>query len=128
MSKYKEGDKFIIEIGKVLVPECMDDMPFGGEGLLYQIKGFNSLVFDAFGLDRLEHINEPEKFNIGDEVRVENIYDGYIFGIVTADIDADHIAILMGNGSGIIAEKKKAKKTGRTFPRLDDILLEMRGF
>ena len=40
MSKYEKGDKFIIEIE-------------GQIGNLYKIKGFNALVFDNNGLDRL---------------------------------------------------------------------------
>lgn len=40
MSKYKKGDKFIIELGEQV-------------GDLWRIKGFNALVFDDFGLDRL---------------------------------------------------------------------------
>lgn len=42
--KYKVGDRFIIEIDGML------------DAKLYSIKGFNSLVFDDFGLDRLEKI------------------------------------------------------------------------
>ena len=40
MSKYKKGDKFIIELGEQV-------------GDLWRSKGFNALVFDDFGLDRL---------------------------------------------------------------------------
>ena len=40
MSKYKKGDKFIIELGEQV-------------GDLWRIKGFNALVFDDFELDRL---------------------------------------------------------------------------
>lgn len=44
---YKKGDKFVIEIGDVLENE-------NGEAVLYRIEGFKSLVFDKFGLDKLE--------------------------------------------------------------------------
>lgn len=40
MSKYNKGDKFIIELDEQM-------------GNLWRIKGFNALVFDDFGLDRL---------------------------------------------------------------------------
>ena len=40
MSKYNKGDKFIIELDEQV-------------GDLWKIKGFNALVFDDFGLDRL---------------------------------------------------------------------------
>lgn len=47
MGKYKAGDKFIIEIEE-RVSVNADPKE------LYKIKGFNSLVFDEDGLDRLE--------------------------------------------------------------------------
>ena len=50
MSKYKAGDKFVVEVDKVLSDA---DSPFI-EGELYRIKGFKSLVFDEFGLDKLD--------------------------------------------------------------------------
>lgn len=40
MSNYKSGDKFVIELGEQV-------------GNLWKIKGFNALVFDNNGLDRL---------------------------------------------------------------------------
>lgn len=40
MSKYKKGDKFIVELEEQV-------------GDLRRVKGFNALVFDDFGLDRL---------------------------------------------------------------------------
>lgn len=57
MSKFKVGDKFIVEIG-----ECYDRcLPFGDDNTpneLYRIKGFNSLVFDDNGLDKLQKYEE----------------------------------------------------------------------
>lgn len=47
------GDKFVIEIDKVF----QDGL--GRE--LYQVKGFNSLVFDDYGLEKLTAYKEPEK-------------------------------------------------------------------
>lgn len=47
MSKYSVGQKFIIEIGAERL----------GDPILYRIKGFNTLVFDDNGLDRLEQYN-----------------------------------------------------------------------
>lgn len=49
MCNYKEGDKFIIEIGL-----CLADPLYGAR---YFIKGFDALVFDDDGLDRLEQFN-----------------------------------------------------------------------
>lgn len=48
-----KGDKFVIEIGEVL--KGTDN---GAK--LYRIKGFNSLVFDKNGIDKLEKCNENE--------------------------------------------------------------------
>ena len=49
MSKYKVGDKFVIEIGHGTVDPLY--------GARYFIKGFNTLAFDDYGLDRLEQYN-----------------------------------------------------------------------
>ena len=49
MSKYKVGDKFIIEIEHGIVSS-----PYGAK---YFVKGFNTLVFDEYGLNRLEQYN-----------------------------------------------------------------------
>ena len=54
---YKKGDKFVMEIDNVIVDE-------EGEVLLYTIKGFNALVFDQYGLDRLSRlVNGVDKFS-----------------------------------------------------------------
>ena len=70
MSKYKVGDKFILEVGESYTTE----MPFGNEEgspiTLYKAKGFNSLVFDDYGLDKLEKYNEvKEKLELIDELK-----------------------------------------------------------
>lgn len=49
MSKYKTGDKFVIQIGHGTVYPLY--------GARYFIKGFNTLAFDDNGLDRLERVN-----------------------------------------------------------------------
>lgn len=48
---YKEGDKFEIEIEKVLEHE---------NTCLYRIRGFHSLIFDNYGLNRLKKIDAPK--------------------------------------------------------------------
>lgn len=50
--KYRAGDCLVIEVGSVLTGD--DGKP------LYKIKGFNALVFDDNGLDRLERKEEAE--------------------------------------------------------------------
>lgn len=49
MSKYNVGDKFLIEIGEIFYNRKQ-----GEKGFRYKIKGFNSLFFDDFGLDKLD--------------------------------------------------------------------------
>ena len=49
MSKYKVGDKFVVEIKEVL----NDELPYDTENL-YRIDGFKTLVFDDYGLDKLQ--------------------------------------------------------------------------
>lgn len=52
MSKYKAGDKFIIEIGEV----------FGNEPVsIYKAEGTNTLYLNDAQLDKLEKIKENEK-------------------------------------------------------------------
>ena len=73
----KVGDKFIIEIGEVFTAKGTY-MAYGCEENeyeenLYRVKGFNSLVFDDNGLNRLEKYEPPEEeksspVNVGDEV------------------------------------------------------------
>ena len=67
--EYKPGDKFIIEIESLFENGDLSKPPI----CLYRIKGFNSLVFDASGLDRLEKYEESkekkdETFEVGDEI------------------------------------------------------------
>lgn len=63
---YKVGDKFVIEIGEeysfttYLKTEEQKKSPKD----LYRIKGFNSLVFDENGLDRLTSYNEEFDNNV----------------------------------------------------------------
>ena len=49
----KSGDKFIIEVEEVYVSAHDNDKQ---PQRLYRIKGFNSLVFDESGLDKLENL------------------------------------------------------------------------
>lgn len=60
MSRYKVGDKFIIEIAEVYenVLSDVDVFEATTSEPLYRIKGFNSLVFDKNGLDKLEKLKE----------------------------------------------------------------------
>ena len=57
--KYNVGDKFVIEVGEVFV----NGLSFENDSKpceLYRIKGFNSLVFDESGLDKLKKLEKSE--------------------------------------------------------------------
>ena len=57
--KHHVGDKFVIEIGEVFV----NGLSFENDSKpceLYRIKGFNSLVFDENGLDKLKKLEKSE--------------------------------------------------------------------
>ena len=75
MSKYKVGDKFIIEIAEVYenVLSGVDVFEAATSEPLYRIKGFNSLVFDKNGLDRLEEVPDKKNFIAPDNIRVGDV-------------------------------------------------------
>ena len=100
--EYKKGDKFIIEIeSEYLDPEISATPKY-----LYRIKGFNSLVFDKNGLDKLQkHEATKSSFNssfdlldVGSEV----IYEDNVRAVILDMPDEDHIIVL--NELGIVEE------------------------
>ena len=130
MSKYKVGDKFIIEIAEVYenVLSGIDVFEAATSEPLYRIKGFNSLVFDKNGLDKLEEIEDkkndiaPENIRIGDVVTVG---DGDIKFICTKDNasgDYSRCHLLSSDGS-VWEDCKKAdcKKVGKNV-KIGDLL------
>ena len=92
MSKYKVGDKFIIEIEKVYESslkgiDVFEDM----EEPLYKIKGFNSLVFDKNGLDRLEEVADKKNGITTDNIRVGDMVQAYIDNTKAIILDKEDI-------------------------------------
>ena len=92
MSKYKVGDKFIIEIEKVYESslkgiDVFEDM----EEPLYKIKGFNSLVFDKNGLDRLEEVADKKNGITTDNIRVGDMVQDYIDNTKAIILDKEDI-------------------------------------
>ena len=78
MSKYKTGDKFVIEIDH---RSCIHRNDKWEDK--YYIKGFNTLVFDEYGLDRFERYTERDCQGCMDEwqERVDASFDdGYNHG------------------------------------------------
>ena len=130
MSKYKVGDKFIIEIAEVY-----ENVLSGIHGFkattsepLYRVKGFNSLVFDKNGLDKLEEIEDkkndiaPENIRIGDVVIVG---DGDIKFICTKDnASGDYSKCHLLSSDGSVWEdckKSDCKKVGKNV-KIGDLL------
>ena len=121
MSKYKVGDKFIIEIEKIYESslkgiDVFEDM----EEPLYKIKGFNSLVFDKNGLDRLEEVADKKNFIASENIRVGDVVtvgDGDIKFICTKDnASGDYSKCHLLSSDGSVWEdckKSDCKKVGK---------------
>lgn len=54
-NKFKIGDRFIIEIDSIYESDS-----FTGPKIMYRVKGFNSLVFDDRGLEKLKRFDEED--------------------------------------------------------------------
>lgn len=61
MATYKKGDKFIIEIEDIYHTSNGD--------IRYKMTGFNTLMFDKNGLDKLEHYKERPKVTNNDKFK-----------------------------------------------------------
>lgn len=122
MSKYKVGDKFIIEIAEVYenVLSSVDVFEAATSEPLYKIKGFNSLVFDKNGLDRLEEVVDKKNFIASENIHIGDVVtvgDGDIKFICTKDNasgDYSKCHLLAGDGSvWESCEKSDCKKVGK---------------
>lgn len=113
----KVGDKFIIEIEEVF--KATGTYMACGENL-YRVKGFNSLVFDDNGLNKLEKY-EPrtkEDFEFGDLVEIlEGEYRGQRFHVTNSS--GLQVNGIDRNGHTYRIEKFKLYNTGW---RCDDFL------
>lgn len=109
MSKYKVGDKFIIEIAEVFESE---DGSCLSENNLYRLTGFKSLVMSDSSLDRLEPINTPAKaaadIQIGDEV--EDRSSGTKFFVTR--VREFQTYGFSSSGEFLCSDRKYLKKTG----------------
>lgn len=102
---YKVGDKFIIEIGEKYNYAEQAESP----EVLYRIKGFNSLVFDENGLDRLTSYNE--EFDNNAKAIADAEKDGYEKGLNDGWECAKKIGLTKGNGGIGVDSVKKIFKT-----------------
>lgn len=67
MSKYNVGDKFIIEIEEIYNGNLIK---YEDHMHLHRVKGFNSLVLDEYGLDKLQkHDALQERLELIDELK-----------------------------------------------------------
>lgn len=91
----KVGDKFIVEIDRVLVPDYgLSAIEADASELLYRIKGFKSLVFDEHGLNKLEKplfggVVDYQK--AVDEISMDSYKEGYDAGF-DAGVEAGNLA------------------------------------
>lgn len=97
MSKYNVGDKFVIEIAEIF-RNNEDDIIHEAE--LYRIQGFNTLVFDDYGLDKLQKINPKLKIEDIDDMLAEHDLkkESYEKGLTDAWELARKIALYEENG------------------------------
>ena len=132
MNKYKVGDKFIIEIAEVYenVVSGIDAFEAAISEPLYRIKGFNSLVFDKNGLDKLEEIEDKKNDIASENIRVGDVVtvgDGDIKFICTKDNSSgDYSKCHLLSSDGSVWEdcnKSDCKKVGKNIDIND--LLEM---
>ena len=117
----KVGDKFIVEISEVLTSKGTY-MAYGCEEneyeeSLYRVKGFNSLVFDDNGLNRLEKYEPPEEeksspVNVGDEIEDENGARWFVTAIQKRNDSVFDVFGVGFDGHTHNTNTAKAKRTG----------------
>lgn len=115
------GDKFIIEIDEVFKAKGTYKA-YGGEENeyeenLYRVKGFNSLVFDDNGLNRLEKYEPPEEeksspVNVGDEIEDENGARWFVTAIQKRNDSVFDVFGVGFDGHTHNTNTAKAKRTG----------------
>ena len=74
------GKKYIIEL-------CEKPMKNENGNDIWRVKGFNTLVFDQNGLDKLEEYKESveHKFEVGDVCKIANSNSDFIITRITPD-------------------------------------------
>lgn len=113
---YEIGDKFVIEIGNIIVTDNVTNEK------LYQIKGFNTLVFNEYELAKLEQ-QRAESFiiEVGDEVE---------FDKKMIVLETDGVSITGITSGGKIKTSYQPElwaKTGRNFvEEIDDFIKRLK--
>lgn len=119
MSKYNNGDKFLIEIEDNVLME---------HGVLYKIKGFNALVFDEYGLDKLEKVEMSEKpkrdIKVGEVVK--KVDDG-TKAIVMDKNEKEELWVLTENGCIEMWSNESVYETNTMYD-IKNVLASLRTF
>ena len=79
----EEGDKFVVE-----VRNKMFGVP--GEGGIYFIDGFNTLVFDDYGMSKLKRLEDVIQEEC-DRARREGYREGYNYGVKIGSAANDEV-------------------------------------
>ena len=128
----KVGEKYIIEIEEVIRRN--------GAPQIARVKGFNALVFDKYGLEKLEPYDEEKVYRkgyedgmkamqeqdaeikVGDEVIFDNRVHAVVFKIVDNICKALTVDGIVCDGN-----MRAYEKTGRHFDAIAEVLAELRG-
>ena len=127
------GRKYIIELEEI--PFTNGFTTKDGD-VLYRVKGFNSLVFDREGLNKLlpyEQTNglmgmyRGTEINVGDEIYRKDDDDSN-YKCVVLDIDDDDMLLCLSE-NGIVEridlEKTNWQKTGKHFKEIDSVIKQL---
>ena len=120
------GKKYIIEIeDEPLVRKSA----LHGETAVYRAKGFNSLVFDQDGLNKLEEYKEDKEidreneFSVGDEVRTfSEFFENHTYVIVRVYYDTGAVEVLDKNGCYHWIKTEGIYKTGVHYSAINEVL------
>lgn len=140
MNKYKVGNKFIVEIEEIY----NGDLAKHEEHMhLYRIKGFNSLVLDEYGLDKLQKYDEEviatKFYEKGRQEALEDVQKTIKVGDVVFNDREDVKAVIIDSAVAKGAwqvytedccvelwKECEFKKTGRTVD-IEHLLEQIRG-
>lgn len=105
----KKGDKYIMEIA-----DCYDTV----NGKIYRIKGFNTLMFDQYGLDKLKSPKDTELISKATTLAYEqgrsDMADFYEDTVMKQDAEIEdlkhQISILKRDNAALIMANEKLSK------------------
>ena len=117
---YKPGDRFEVEIKEVLERE---------NTRLYRIRGFHSLLFDNYDLNRLKKIDAPkveEEFHLGDEVTAATGKPGVVVDCHVPNIDGEDKYAVCFINEIVECTERVLVKTGKHYNTFTEYLREVR--